>query len=150
MIKVDAIWSEAKIVLNEFFYVAPIIQRYLNYNPSTGLFFFFKDPSCTPEPAQKKQKLSSNLSIGRLQNKAKLASLVKVKKDRTIGQKMVTKGTTEKETLSLTTEAKMGLCEYSNRNDSTADSSSKTDTAKNGLGSLNMLGNYSSSEDSDQ
>ena len=73
-----------------------------------------------------------------------------MKKDRTFGHKTVTKGTTKTETVSLTAETKMGLCEYSNRNDSTADSNSKADRTKNGLGSLNMLGNYSSSEDSDQ
>lgn len=109
-----------------------------------------EDPSDTPEPVQKKQKPLSNLSIGRLQNKAKLASLVKVKKDRTFGHKTVTKGITKTETVSLTAETKMGCSEYSNRNDGTADSSSKADRTKNGLGSLNMLGNYSSSEDSDQ
>lgn len=72
-----------------------------------------------------------------------------MKKDRTFGHKTVTKGE-KTETVSLTAETKMGLCEYSNRNDSTAESSSKADRTKNGLGSLNMLGNYSSSEDSDQ
>ncbi|KAJ7379274.1 Coiled-coil domain-containing protein 94 [Desmophyllum pertusum] len=46
-----------------------------------------EDTSDTPQPAQKKQKTSADVSIGKLQNKSQLASLVKVNKEKNNGQK---------------------------------------------------------------
>ncbi|XP_068711106.1 splicing factor YJU2-like [Montipora capricornis] len=110
-----------------------------------------EDPSIITQPAQKKQKTSSNVSIGRLQNKTKLASLVKLKKDTTNGQKIVTKAAIKNtETVSSCSgKGKMQVSEDSSKGNA-AESSNKTDVQKNVLTSLHLLGNYSSSEDSDQ
>ena len=93
-----------------------------------------QDPLDTTQPAHKKQKTSSNFSIGRLQNKAQLTSLVKVKKDKTNGQKAAEKLVVNTNTSSKDTDG----------------SDTKADAGSSGLGSLGMLGDYSSSEDSDQ
>ena len=105
-------------------------------------FNYLQDPSDTSEPVQKKQKCSSNVSIGKLKNKTQLASLVKVKKDKTNGQKVAEKVDTASPVTSVKSQ------------DSSIDtdgSNTKTDAGPtNGLGSLGMLGDYSSSEDSDE
>jgi len=104
-----------------------------------------EDTSDTTPPAQKKQKTSSNISIGRLQNKTKLASLVIVNKDKTNGQKDTGKVVAITDTAMAAAKVKL--------QDSSKDSErseGKSDAGSSGLGSLGMLGDYSSSEDSDE
>ena len=141
-----------------------------------------QDSSDTTQPAQKKQKTSSNFSIGKLKNKTQLASLVKVNKDKTNGQKPALKAdvTTDaasaaknvnlqdsrshdksdagtsclgqkasskavEKTDAASVEVKVNLVDSSEE----TDKSEGTSAGTSGLGSLGILGDYSSSEDSD-
>ncbi|XP_020614564.1 coiled-coil domain-containing protein 94-like [Orbicella faveolata] len=104
-----------------------------------------EDTSDTPQPAQKKQKTSGNVSIGKLQNKSQLASLVKVNKDKTNGQKAAVKAAIKSETV---TPAQDNMLQDSQKDLGKVDQDIKAGTSA--LGSLGMLGDYSSSEDSDQ
>ncbi|CAH3021069.1 unnamed protein product [Porites evermanni] len=97
------------------------------------------------QPSQKKQKTSSSVSIGKLQNKTQLASLVKVNKDKNSGQKSAVKAAIKAGTSS--TGSKENLTDSKKEAGS---SNSKSDPSSSGLGSLGMLGDYSSSEDSDE
>lgn len=100
-----------------------------------------EDSSDASEPVQKKQKTSSNFSIGRLKNKTQLASLVKVKKDKTNGPKASEKVLISPSPTNITSQ---------NSSKDTDGSDTKTAAGTNGCGSLGMLGDYSSSEDSDE
>lgn len=104
-----------------------------------------EDTSDTPQPAQKKQKTSGNVSIGKLQNKSQLASLVKVNKDKSNGQKAAVKVVIKSETV---TAAQEDTSQDSQKDLGKVDHGNKGGTSA--LGSLGMLGDYSSSEDSDQ
>lgn len=107
--------------------------------------FFWQDTSDTPQPAQKKQKTSGNVSIGKLQNKSQLASLIKVNKDKTNGQKASVKVVSKTVTV---TAAQEDMLQDSQKDTGKVHHDNKAGTSA--LGSLGMLGDYSSSEDSDQ
>ncbi|KAL9984890.1 hypothetical protein ACROYT_G007235 [Oculina patagonica] len=106
-----------------------------------------EDTSDTPQPAQKKQKTSDNVSIGKLKNKSQLASLVKVNKDKTNGQKAAGKAVAKTETV-IAVQKDTLKDSQKDTQPGTVDHDSKAGTSA--LGSLGMLGDYSSSEDSDQ
>lgn len=103
-----------------------------------------EDVSLTSQPAQKKQKTSSNVSIGKMQNKSLLSSLVKVNKDKAKEQKaagkaVVKPGTTSSEQRDV----------IKNSHKDTVEREDVNRAGKN-ESSLGLLGNYSSnSEDSD-
>ena len=89
---------------------------------------------------------SSNFSIGKLQNRTQLASLVKVNKDKNNGQKAAGKAVAK-----TNTAAAAAKVDSQNSNKNIDKSDSKSDASGTGLnGSLGMLGDYSSSEDSDE
>ena len=111
-------------------------------------FFFLisiclQDVSHTSQPAQKKQKTSSNVSIGKMQNKSLLSSLVKVNKDKAKEQKAAGKAVVKPGT---TSSEQRDVIQNSNK-----DTVEREDVNRAGKNeSLGLLGNYSSnSEDSD-
>lgn len=108
---------------------------------------FSQDTSDTSQPAQKKQKTSGNVSIGKLQNKSQLASLVKVNKDKTNnGPKAAGKAVTKTENF---TAAQKDISQDSQKDTQSAKVENDSKAGTSALGSLGML-DYSSSEDSDE
>lgn len=107
--------------------------------------FILQDTSDTPQPAQKKQKTNGNVSIGKLQKNSQLASLVKVNKDKILGQKDALKAVIKTKTV---TAAQEDTLHDSQKGTGKVDQDNNAGTSA--LGSLGMLGDYSSSEDSDQ
>lgn len=112
-------------------------------------FFFLisiclQDVSHTSQPAQKKQKTSSNVSIGKMQNKSLLSSLVKVNKDKATEQKAAGKAVVKPGT---TSSEKRDVIQNSHKDTVEREDVNRAGTNESSLG---LLGNYSSnSEDSD-